>query len=126
MNGLLNVVVLAFFLRMLPLFSQTPSPEVADLRKSVVRIDTNAWGRSLKANPDLLNRIKTWTVIGLGEQTHGTHQFYRNKEQLIRFLVKESGIRSIGLEAPMAEVARLNEYVQTGSGEVDEILKAFR
>jgi erythromycin esterase-like protein len=126
MNNLSRVAVLAFFLRVLPLFSQTLSGEVTELRKSIVKIDTADWSRSLKAAPPVYTKMKSWRVIGLGEQTHGTHEFYRNKEHLIRFVVNEFGFRSIGLEAPMAEVALLNEYVQTGRGEVKKILKAFR
>jgi erythromycin esterase-like protein len=125
-NYFLRILALLFLFKVLPLFSQAPAAEITELKRSIVRIDTISWGKSLKASPDLYNRVKSWSVIGLGEQTHGTHQFYRNKEHLIRFLAGEQGFCSIGLEAPMAEVALLNEYVQTGKGDVKEILKAFR
>lgn len=126
MKRLLKIMLLAAFLKTLPMHGQTLAPEIAELRTKVVRIDTNAWGQSLRANPGLYNKLKSFTVIGLGEQTHGTHEFYRNKSHFIELLVNEFGFRRIGLEAPMAETVLLNEYVQTGQGNVKDILKSFR
>ena len=126
MKRLLQLMLLAAFLKTLPVHVQTLSPEIAELSTRAVRIDTGAWSQSLQANPGLYNKLKSFTLIGLGEQTHGTHEFYQNKSQLIEVFVHEFGFRSIGLEAPMAETALLNDYVRTGKGNVKDILKSFR
>lgn len=62
------------------------------------------------------------TVIGLGESTHGTREFFRVKHRLIRFLVTELDIRVFGLETGFAGTLVINDYVLRGQGEPEEVL----
>jgi len=63
------------------------------------------------------------TLLGLGEATHGTREFFQFKHRLIRYLVTEHGLRTVGLEANVAETDKLNEYVTSGAGEPRALLK---
>ncbi|MCF2498992.1 erythromycin esterase family protein [Dyadobacter chenhuakuii] len=65
-------------------------------------------------------------VMGIGEQSHGTSEFFKTRISLINSLVKSSGVTKIGLEAPFAEVENLNAYVLEGKGDLPQILKSFR
>jgi erythromycin esterase len=64
-------------------------------------------------------------IVGLGEGTHGTSEFWRMKTRLLSFLVQEMGFTILAVESNMPEVARLNDYVQTGIGDPKELLKGF-
>lgn len=55
-------------------------------------------------------------IVGLGDATHGTHEFFTVKKQLIEMLVRDAGFRTIAFEAPYAEWERIREYVATGAG----------
>lgn len=56
-------------------------------------------------------------VIGLGEATHGTREFFRLKHRIVRHLVEEQGIRLFGLEANFSETLALDRYVRHGEGD---------
>lgn len=55
-------------------------------------------------------------VVGLGESTHGTREFWEIRHELLRQLVTERRLRAIGLEVPFSEALALSEYVLHGSG----------
>ena len=50
------------------------------------------------------------TIIGLGESTHGTREFFLYKNQAIELLAA-SGVRVIGFEAPWASARTIGAYV---------------
>lgn len=56
-------------------------------------------------------------VVGLGEATHGTREFFRLKHRLVRYLVEEHEFRLFGLEANFAETLALDDYVVHGEGD---------
>ncbi len=74
-----------------------------------------------------LSALATWLsgvrVIGLGDGTHGTHEYYTVKKRLINFLAREEGINIVAFEAPWAEFNKVNEYLATGRGDPRELLR---
>lgn len=74
---------------------------------------------------ELLNS-RNYTVIAIGEQSHGTSEFFQIRNQLIELLTQNDEITKIGLEAPMAEVEYLNNFLLNDQGDIREILKTFR
>lgn len=63
------------------------------------------------------------TVVGLGDGTHGTHEFFTVKQRLFDRLVREKGFDVIALEAPFSIFNRLNDWVQGGAGDPVAILR---
>lgn len=55
-------------------------------------------------------------VIGLGEASHGTREFFRFKHRLFRHLVDAHGVRMLGFEANGAAFLDVNDYVLGGDG----------
>lgn len=64
-------------------------------------------------------------VIGLGESTHGTSEFFTEKHRLVRHLVERRGIRLFALEANQRAVSALDRYVREGVGSARAALKAL-
>ncbi|MFF3556822.1 erythromycin esterase family protein [Streptomyces tsukubensis] len=60
-------------------------------------------------------------VVGLGEATHGSHEFFTMKERLFRHLVREKGFRAFSLEFSWPAGLRINDYLQTGKGDARQI-----
>ncbi|GAA2452882.1 erythromycin esterase family protein [Streptomyces glaucus] len=62
------------------------------------------------------------SVVGLGEATHGSHDFFALKDRVFRHLVEEKGFRTFALEAPWSTGLRLDDYVVHGKGDPRRIM----
>lgn len=68
--------------------------------------------------------LRDVSIVGLGEATHGTHEFFLLKHRLLEFLVTELGYTAFAIEASHAACRPINDYVLHGVGERDEVLTA--
>ncbi len=62
-------------------------------------------------------------VVGLGEATHGSHDFFALKDRVFRHLVREKGFRTFALETPWSTGLRLNDYVLYGKGDPRRVMR---
>lgn len=88
-----------------------PDPIVIILDEYIVPIKTVDPDSSFADIGFLKVTLKDKQVIGLGEGTHGSHEFFRYKDRLIRFLVAELHFKAIAFESDFAAVQQLDEYV---------------
>ncbi|MFE6054121.1 erythromycin esterase family protein [Kitasatospora sp. NPDC056446] len=56
------------------------------------------------------------TVVGLGEATHGTHEFFTMKQRVLRHLVEQKGFTAFALETSWSSGLRIDDYVQGRTG----------
>lgn len=70
-----------------------------------------------------LDDLSKSIIIGLGEATHGTREFFQLKHKIFRYLVKYHNVRVLGMEADMGESFFINEYIHGGKGELSDIMK---
>lgn len=109
-----------------------PPPRVSDatpagwLTNHAYRIETAQSGAPLRDLEPLRNLIGNATVVGLGDGTHGTHEFFELKLRMIEFLVRELGFTAVAMEAPFADWTQLNDYVLGGAGDPRTILLQHR
>ncbi|MEV0124954.1 erythromycin esterase family protein [Streptomyces sp. NPDC050703] len=61
-------------------------------------------------------------VVGLGEATHSSHEFFTVKHRVLRYLVEKKGFRAFALEAPWSTGLRLNAYLTRGEGDLKQIM----
>jgi erythromycin esterase len=59
-------------------------------------------------------------VVGLGEATHGTHEFFTMKDRLLRFLVQEMGFNFFAIEDAWGEANYINDYVFGYTQDLDQ------
>jgi erythromycin esterase len=81
----------------MPLASLGPAPSTADLASFTTM-----------AGPA--------RIIGLGEATHGSREFFTMKDRLLRHLVEDAGVTGFAIEATMPEAFAIDTYVRTGAG----------
>ena len=62
------------------------------------------------------------TVVGLGEATHGTREFFQLKHRMLEFLVSELGFRVFAIEANLPEAFAVDDYVVNGKGDPAQAL----
>ncbi|MEW2372611.1 erythromycin esterase family protein [Streptomyces sp. NPDC006656] len=60
-------------------------------------------------------------VVGLGEATHGSHEFFTMKERVFRHLVERKGFTTFALELSWSAGLRIDDYLQTGKGDARQI-----
>ncbi len=63
----------------------------------------------------LMNLVGDARFVLLGEATHGTHEFYRERARITRRLVEEKGFDAVVLEADWPDAYRVNEYIRKRS-----------
>jgi erythromycin esterase len=64
-------------------------------------------------------------VVGLGESTHGTREFFQLKHRLLAHLVETKGFRLFAIEANQVAVRRANAWVLGGPGSVRDAMRGF-
>ena len=86
-----------------------------------------AAGRSLAKASDydpLLELIGDARFVLLGEASHGTHEFYRERAQITKRLIREKGFTAVAVEADWPDAYRVNRYVR-GRGDDAEAVDAL-
>jgi erythromycin esterase len=64
-------------------------------------------------------------MVGLGEGTHGTSEFFRMKHRLLEYLATEMGFTIFSIEANMPEAYLVNDYVLNGNGDPRKLLQGM-
>jgi erythromycin esterase-like protein/predicted phosphoribosyltransferase len=119
-------------------FSETSDEEVRRLlaraRRPPVSSGLDA-GRALRAltgvaddYEPLLARAYGARHVLIGEASHGTHEFYRERAEITKRLVAEGGCMAVAVEADWPDAYRVNRFVR-GLGEdrtPEEALRGFR
>ena len=61
----------------------------------------------------LRDRLADARIVGLGEASHGSREFFQCKHRLFRYLVTELDARAFTLEASLPEVRAIDRYVRS-------------
>jgi len=83
---------------------------------------TDATG-SLRDLKPLTARVGNARIVGVGEATHSSSEFFTVKHRLFRSLVEEKGFTAFALEAPWSTGLELDRYVVSGVGNPREIMR---
>ncbi|MBN1529395.1 MAG: erythromycin esterase family protein [Thermoleophilaceae bacterium] len=68
---------------------------------------------------ELLRLVAGARVVLLGESTHGTHEFYRQRAVITKRLIEEHGFSAIAVEADWPDAYRANRWVHGGGDDPD-------
>jgi erythromycin esterase-like protein len=72
----------------------------------------------------LLELIGDARVVLLGEASHGTHEFYRERARISRRLIEEQGFAAVAVEADWPDAYRVNRWIR-GEGDDRSALDAL-
>lgn len=72
----------------------------------------------------LLDLIGNARLVLIGEASHGTHEFYRERARITRRLIEERGVNAVAVEADWPDAYRVNRYVR-GEGNDPDALAAL-
>jgi erythromycin esterase-like protein len=76
----------------------------------------------------LLDRAAGVRFALLGEASHGTHEFYRERAEITKRLIREHGFGAVAVEGDWPDAYRVNRFVRGESDDLDadEALSDFR
>jgi erythromycin esterase len=66
--------------------------------------------------------LKDVRIVGLGEATHGTREFFQFKHRMLEFLVTQMGFTVFAIEASYPGCLPIDDYVMYGKGDPDQAL----
>ncbi|RYE25726.1 MAG: erythromycin esterase family protein [Sphingobacteriales bacterium] len=92
------------------------------MQKNAHPIKTTEPGKGFKDLEWIKPVLEKVKYVGIGEATHGTHEFFQFKHRMLEFLVKEMGYNTFALEASYAGCQNINEYVLNGKGDARKAL----
>jgi erythromycin esterase-like protein len=104
--------------------ARTTGPTLADrVREAALPLAAGP-----KAYDALMERIGDAHYVLLGEASHGTHEFYRDRVDITKRLVTEKGFTAVATEADWPDAYRVNRWVRGRSRDAtaEEALGGFR
>jgi erythromycin esterase-like protein/predicted phosphoribosyltransferase len=124
-------------------FAQTSDEEVIRLLEAAGRRRSGGAARTTSSDPlevvrqcaiplsgdpsqydALIAGIGDAQVVLLGEASHGTHEFYRERAFITRRLITEKGFTAVAAEADWPDAYRVNRYVR-GTGDDEDSVEAL-
>jgi erythromycin esterase len=115
---------------------ETAPPEQSAAEHAKIRA-TTSW---LAANVRPLRRVEAGSgfedllplhsilrgvrIVGLGESTHGTREFFQVKHRILEFLVSQMGFTHFVMEIDQGAAKAINEFVLHGRGDRAEAVAA--
>ncbi len=117
---------------MMPVNLRTPiRPSTAGIDARLleaVRREARPLGGGPTDYDPLLDLIGDAPLVLLGEGSHGTHEFYRERARITRRLIEEKGFNAVAIEGDWPDAYRVNRYVQGAADDADaeEALQGFR
>jgi erythromycin esterase-like protein/predicted phosphoribosyltransferase len=114
----------------LPLASPTGATSAAIVARTTDLVRRRA--APLTGDPDeydgLLAMVGEARLVLIGEASHGTHEFYRERALITRRLIAEKGFTAVAVEADWPDAYRVNRFVRGVSADEEavEALADFR
>jgi len=85
----------------------TPGNDVSRVRRGAKAITDE-----FRTYDELIRAIGSARVVLLGEASHGTHEFYRERAFITERLISEAGFSAVAIEADWPDAYRVNRYVR--------------
>jgi erythromycin esterase-like protein len=76
----------------------------------------------------LMKLVDRRRIVLLGEASHGTHEFYRERIRITQRLIEEKGFTAVAVEADWPDASRVNHFVRGVGGDVESVdaLEGFK
>lgn len=74
----------------------------------------------------LIDMVGDARIVLIGEASHGTHEFYRERALITRRLIEEKGFTFVSVEGDWPECYRVNQWVRGGEGAAEDALSVFK
>jgi erythromycin esterase-like protein len=97
-----------------------PEMMASDLANVIRENSHSLTGASSDYDP-LIQQIGEARFVLIGEASHGTHEFYRERAQITKRLIQEKAFTAVAVEADWPDAYRVNRYVRGTSSDAEAI-----
>lgn len=95
------------------------------LKENIIPLETIEAGSGFHDLSLMKEVTKNKKIIGLGESTLGSREFFQLKHRIIEFLVEEMDYRLFAIDAEFADGQTVNKYIN-GEGNIEDALWALK
>lgn len=95
------------------------------LKNLLVPLKTVEAGNGFEDLQPLKEILKNVKILGMGEATHGTKEFFQMKHRMYEFLVEEMGYRAFAIEAEFGSYQIINDYILNDKGTMEDVMYAL-
>jgi erythromycin esterase-like protein len=113
------------WLRHTPPMPAAPEEVVRELARATIPIVTDDPDADDGDLAPLLPILRSKRIVALGEATHGTREFFRLKDRLLRLLVRRAGFTVFAMEISPEGAEAVRRYVADGTGDPEQALRQF-
>lgn len=110
-----------------PLLTPAPPPELQPvqswIRQEAIPLRTTNPQAPLDDLQPLQQIIGSATIVGLGEGSHGAHEYFTMKRRVLEYLVEKMGFTLFAMEWSWSTGEQINDYVLNGQGDIQTILE---
>jgi len=114
--------IICFLLLLVLMLPQISAGQDTTIYKSLSSFNPNDKDDDLK---QLDNYFKNVKVVGMGESTHGTHEFFKMRHRMFKYLVEHHQFNTFFLEADYANCLRVNDYIHGNNDNAIEAVSAI-
>lgn len=87
------------------------SQKISESKKILQKV-IRPWNFANEDYSTLLDSIGNAEIVLIGEASHGTHDFYRQRALITRKLIEERGFSAVAVEGDWPDCHKVNEFVQ--------------
>lgn len=96
--------------------ASSPNSTIGELRELAIPLTGGA-----DDYDRLLRMIGDASIVLLGEASHGTHEFYRERARITKLLIVQKGFNAVAVEADWPDAYRINRFVRGEPGDAEAI-----
>jgi erythromycin esterase len=100
----------------------TPDPIVSWIQQHALRLRTTNPGGSDTDLAPLAQIVSSASLVGLGEETHGTHEVIDVKARLTEYLISHLGFTTFVMENNWGSSQLLDAYINGGTGDLPGLM----
>src|SRR5258708_3519297 len=98
-------------------------PVTTWIQQNAIPLKTVEPGGSDADLQPLQSLVGNASIVGLGEETHGTHEFFTMKARLVEFLVSRMGFTTFIMENNWGTSRLIDAYINGGQGNVEDVMR---
>lgn len=120
------IAIVIVFISFMGIKVQAKNELTEKLKDNIITIKTTKAEEGFEDLMPLKDILMDKKIVGIGEATHGTADFFQMKHRMFQFLVKEMGYRIFVIEAQFGDGQIVNDYILNGNGTLEFSSKALK